>query len=186
MNKLSKNRVDKKISFGFTLIELVIALLILSLIAMIALPNYFEMKERGKQALVVENMKLVQLAVEAYAADFNGAYPTGPEPAPGFAYYFPGGDEEVQKTPGKYPKNPYYNIPMTKSDFLRGNYQKPGENRDESIGGPNDNYVPPGFIRYGIFRIPPGQNICCEYGIVGGDDNYRSIRVGGKIVVLHN
>lgn len=175
---------------GFTLIELVIALVIISLIAMIAMPNYFEMRERGRQAMVVENMKIVQLAIEAFATDFDGWLPLGvdnPLPGGGFAYYFPGGDEECQTFPGIYPKNPYSGQHMIASGFLSMTYRNSGENRNEAIGGPNDLFVGRGCIRYGLFPMPaPPQVLASEYGIVGGGDDDKSIRIGGRIVVFHN
>jgi len=169
---------------GFTLIELVVALVIISLIGMIAVPNHFEMRERGRQAMMIENMRCVQLACEAYATDFGGYYPKGPVQAGyGFAYYFPGGDEELQSKVGLYPKNPYTNLYMSPVDFMGYSYVAHGDNRDNRITGPNDvELVWPGMIRHGTYPFDRAR----EYGIVGARlDNY-SIRFDGRIVVLHN
>ncbi len=171
---------------GFTLIELIICLIVLSLIAMIAVPNYFEMRERGRQAMVVENMKIVQLAIEAFATDFGGCFPSGVNNriGGGFAFYFPGGDEELQTQEGTYPKNPYTGLHMMPGDFMSFPYpRKPGDNRDESIGGPNDVWMWPGMIRYGGWAAPPAPQ---EYCIVGGNADCVSIRIANKIIVFHN
>ncbi len=170
---------------GFTLIELMVVVVIIGILAAIAIPNFIAMQERGRQSSVKGNMHTTQLSCEAYAVDFNGAYPTGPEPAPGFAYYFPGGDEDVQKTPGKYPKNPYTGNVMVIADFIKHTYAASGDNSDIKLGGANDIQLAAadvGKIRYGIW---PGVNPT-EYGIIGirGRD-YRSIR-SNTILVFHN
>lgn len=108
-------------SDGFTLVELLVVVLIIGvLIAMLA-PNFVLMQERARRTAVRDVMRSLHLALQAYAADNNGAYPmigafTGsgvdnPSP-PGMdiVYWFPGGDPigtHGSPVPGVMPVNPY-------------------------------------------------------------------------------
>jgi prepilin-type N-terminal cleavage/methylation domain-containing protein len=68
---VSRNRLTK----GFTLIELLVVIVIIGILAAIALPNYIKVKEKAKEAEVKANLHNVQLSVERFAVDTEGAYP---------------------------------------------------------------------------------------------------------------
>ena len=175
---------------GFTLIELLITLVLLSILAAIVIPNYLSMQERGRQAMVLENMHMVQLALETYASDFNGYYPQGVDNSPpggGFAYYFPGGNEDIQTVAGWYPINPYSGCRMTPASFMVSVYTAAGRNRESTIAGENDWIAPAaGMVRYGQYpHCQPPLRSPFEYGVVGARGDLRSLRFS-RIIVLHN
>lgn len=59
---------------GFTLIELLVVMLILGILAAIALPAFFNQKEKAGDAKAKENAHTAQVALETYATDNGGAY----------------------------------------------------------------------------------------------------------------
>jgi type IV pilus assembly protein PilA len=59
---------------GFTLIELLVVMLILGILAAIALPAFFNQKEKAGDAKAKETAHTVQVALETYATDNGGLY----------------------------------------------------------------------------------------------------------------
>lgn len=59
---------------GFTLIELLVVMLILGILAAIALPAFFNQKEKAGDAKAKEYAHSAQVAMETYSTDNNGSY----------------------------------------------------------------------------------------------------------------
>lgn len=67
-------RLDGKGESGFTLIELLVVMLILGILAAIALPAFFNQKDKAGDAKAKEYAHSAQVAMETYATDHNGSY----------------------------------------------------------------------------------------------------------------
>lgn len=68
--------VRKKATRGFTLIELLIVVAIITILALIAVPNFLEAQTRSKASRVKAEFRTLATALEAYFTD-NNAYPYG-------------------------------------------------------------------------------------------------------------
>jgi len=59
---------------GFTLIELLVVMLILGILAAIALPAFFNQKEKAGDAKAKENLHSLQVAMETCSTENGGVY----------------------------------------------------------------------------------------------------------------
>src|SRR3954454_8741899 len=59
---------------GFTLIELLVVMLIIGILAAIAIPTFFNQKQKASDSSAKEMAHSAQVALETYATDHNGSY----------------------------------------------------------------------------------------------------------------
>ncbi len=59
---------------GFTLIELLVVMLILGILAAIAIPAFFNQRDKGTDAQAKAAARTAQTAIETYATEHGGSY----------------------------------------------------------------------------------------------------------------
>ncbi len=158
---------------GFTLIEMLIVLTIIGLLLALIIPNFILFNERARRSSVRNNMHVLQTALEAFAVDNQGMYPSdllswdeGDDA--GIAAWFPGGEPFTDMGLGKagrFPVNPYtgkrYNSDSIDMDYdtFYGTLEwgQAARNRGDDPGCP--------YLKFGrVPNMPGGIGIATAIG----------------------
>ena len=71
----SKSQAFKKVSSGFTLIELIVVMTVISLLILIAVPRYFHSVDQAKEASLKQSLSVMREAIDKFYGD-NERYPS--------------------------------------------------------------------------------------------------------------
>ncbi|MBQ7207978.1 MAG: type II secretion system major pseudopilin GspG [Lentisphaeria bacterium] len=137
MKKQYRNK--KAVSFGFTLIEIVVVIVILVTLASIATPLYLNYVKRANVGAAKTQMKLLEDALTGYRLDV-GSYPDGNS---GLQALVENVDNN-EKWNGPYikpavPKDPWGNAYVYTSPGEHGDYDLTCYGADGQPGGEGDN-----------------------------------------------
>lgn len=103
-------KLAKRKSKGFTLIELLVVVVIIGILASVALPSFVGAQDKARNASVQANARTVQMALEEFSTENNGAYPVSEDWGAASIKFTTGGSY----LPGAMlPKSPW--LPSTKS-----------------------------------------------------------------------
>jgi type IV pilus assembly protein PilA len=71
---INKLRARAQSEQGFTLVELLVVMLIIGLLAAIAIPAFFNQRNKANDASAKESVRTAQTAIETYSTDNGGSY----------------------------------------------------------------------------------------------------------------
>ena len=178
---------------GFTLVEMLVVITLIGILAAIALPNFLKAKDKAKEAEVKANLHVIQTALERYAVDNHGEFPT----------YLIGGDDRgwrkcdtvVNRAPEfqpprdpliqynymmSYPKNPFVEDGLTETIEGTGNpnalrygggdvrFGYDGSSMGNTLADPRQLWVVPGMLSHLQFTFPTDSIFAANNTAEGG------------------
>lgn len=143
---------------GFTVLEGLTVVLIITILVLIAMPNFINNKERATEAQIIGNIRTLRIMLETYKVD-NKIYPEDLQSL---------GKEASKKGYNKILKNPYTNA------------SGPVESGKWAINYVEPPAPAPGFVGY----LPADGNN--SYYLFGYDKNGQFIKREGKVYTITN
>jgi prepilin-type N-terminal cleavage/methylation domain-containing protein len=101
---------------GFTLLELLIVLTVIGILASIAIPIYFEQRQKAKDSAVKEGIHTIQLGIEKWVVDQHAQYPSDGQVGKNLP-----ASEPIGNYVQFWPKNPFSAIDMAEGT-IAGDY----------------------------------------------------------------
>lgn len=155
---------------GLTVIEALVMTIIVLGLAAIIMPRFLDVEGKVQRLKVQQNMRIVQMAANAYAINNTGKYPLKGDD-PGFKSFFPDGNANSQSpVGGSYPENPFTHMveaPLNGNivDVKQTRFSPPAD-----LGGPRM----AGKIFYNAIISSDGGNPV-GYAIVGAGSDGKAL-----------
>lgn len=117
---------------GYTITEMLLVVIVVSLCLAIAVPMYLGQRDRARDSAVKSGVRQIQVGLLCYATDHEGAYPMAISAPDGSA---PLVDDSGRPYLDDWPRNPWTGTPMQhSSQYSRGDFHYDAETQLASIG----------------------------------------------------
>jgi prepilin-type N-terminal cleavage/methylation domain-containing protein len=162
---------------GFTLIEIMVAVVIIGILVSTAYGNFIQAQKKAKVASVIDNMHTVQIAAEAYATDTGGLYSAD---AAGLGPYLPSGGNTQGGANGFYPDNPFTGV-INEMPFAESISDSAGI-QSTRTSAPAASPGTLGQVGYNQCDAPAATSYC----VTGANDAGKRVGGSDRTLVLSN